>query len=535
MPSDAALYEWLRIAIFACFVYLLSNYAIFFVLAVVGVVENGLRHLQSRAEDFDTLSLSRFTIPVSVLVPAYDEASVIAGSVESLLAIDYPEFEVIVVNDGSGDDTLERLKTHFDLEPRQVFYRRILVTGGIRAVYRSRREPRLLVVDKENGGKADALNCAVNFARYRYLCCVDADSFYEQGALLQAMRLALKDPARVVGVTSPVAISSHPERWHDADVGKQHIDPRPLASFQHLDHLRSFLNNRVAWSRWKFMLCNSGAFAIWRRDVVVELGGFARNFSCEDIEMTFRVHQRYLAEKRPYEILCMPEVVAVTEAPDKVRNLIRQRARWQRVISETLWSYRRMLFNPRYKTVGLMGMPYLFALRGRRAVRGVYRTRESSSRLVARCDRLALVLPVRRHPLLGERCVDELGDLLRGPPRPPVHDSRAPRVRLSRCRRLCALPAFDFRGPLARVHRVSPWGQAVAQVREKPPSSPFSQRPRRLIAPVALRAEDTQPVGAYRQEQGRRRLRDRPSRAEQSSSASERISPLESKSTTSKP
>ena len=132
MPSDTALYEWLRITIFACFVYLLSNYAIFFVLAVVGVVENGRRHLQSRAEDFDTLS--RFTIPVSVLVPAYDEASVIVGSVESLLDIDYPEFEVIVVNDGSGDDTLERLKTRFDLEPRQVFYRRILVTGGIRAV-----------------------------------------------------------------------------------------------------------------------------------------------------------------------------------------------------------------------------------------------------------------------------------------------------------------------------------------------------------------------------------------------------------------
>ena len=347
-----------------CFVYLLSNYAIFFVLGVVGAVENGLRHLQARAEDFDTLALSRFTIPVSVLVPAYDEASVIADTVESLLEIDYPELEVIVVNDGSGDDTLERLKTRFDLEPRQVFYRRILVTAGIRAVYRSRREPRLLVVDKENGGKSDALNCAVNFARYRYLCCVDADTFYDRGALLQSMRLALKDPARVVGVTSLVAISSQPGRWHHADVGKKRSDPRPLASFQHLDYMRAFLNNRVAWSRWKFMLCSVGAFSIWRRDVVVELGGFARNFSCEDIEMTFRVHHRYLAEKRPYEILCMPEVVAVTEGPAKVRNLIRQRARWQRAINETLWSYRRMLLNPRYKTVGLVGMPYYLLYEG---------------------------------------------------------------------------------------------------------------------------------------------------------------------------
>lgn len=364
MPSDAALYEWFRITIFACFIYLLLNYAIFFVFAVVAAVENGLRHLQARAEDFDTLALSRFTIPVSVLVPAYDEASVITDSVESLLDIDYPEFEVIVVNDGSDDDTLERLKTRFDLEPRQVFYRKVFTTERIRAVYRSRREPRLLVVDKENGGKSDALNCAVNFSRYRYLCCVDADSFYDRGALLQSMRLALRDPARVVGVTSPVAISSHPERWHHTDVGKKRIDPRLLASFQHLDFLRSFLNNRVVWSRWKFMLCSIGAFSVWRRDVVVELGGFSRNFTCEDIEMTFRVHQRYLAEKRPYEILCMPEVAAVTEGPDKIRNLIRQRARWQRVISETLWSYRRMLFNPRYKTVGLIGMPYYLLYEG---------------------------------------------------------------------------------------------------------------------------------------------------------------------------
>jgi len=364
MPSDATLHEWLRIAVLGCFVYLLVNYAFFFVLTVIGVIESGLRHLQSRAEDFDTLALSRFTIPVSVLVPAYNEAAVVADSVASLLEIDYPELEVIVVNDGSSDETLARLRTRFDLEPRQVFYRRILGTQDIRAVYRSRREPRLLVVDKENGGKADALNCAVNFARYRYLCSVDADSFYDRGALLQSMRLALKDPARVVGVTSLVAISSQPERWHRAEAGTQPSDPKPLVSFQHLDYLRSFLNNRVAWSRFKFMLCSIGAFSVWRRDVVMELGGFARNFTCEDIEMTFRVHARYLSEKRDYEILCMPEAIAVTEGPEKVRNLVVQRARWQRVINETLWHYRRMLLNPRYKTVGLVGMPYYLLYEG---------------------------------------------------------------------------------------------------------------------------------------------------------------------------
>ena len=364
MPSAETLHLWLRTAVLLCFLYLFVNYAFFFVLAVVGAIESAVRQLQSRTEDFDTLMLSRFTIPVSVLVPAYDEGPVIAESVESLLEMDYPELEVIVVNDGSKDETLARLKERFELEPREQFYRRILPTEKIRAVYRSRSEPRLLVVDKENGGKADALNCAVNFARYRYLCCVDADSYFQETALLQSMRLALKDPARVVGVTSLVAISSRPERWRAMKDGEKTADPRPLVSFQELDYLRSFLNNRVAWSRFNFMLCSIGAFSLWRRDVVVELSGFAREFTCEDIEMTFRVHQRYLAERRPYEVVCMPEAVAVTEGPEKIRHLILQRARWQRVINETLWSYRRMFLNPRYKTVGLVGMPYYLLYEG---------------------------------------------------------------------------------------------------------------------------------------------------------------------------
>jgi len=364
MPDDAFLESGLRVIVLGCFVYLVLSYSVFFILAIFAAFESRLRREQSRAEDFDTLALSRFTIPVSVLVPAYNEEVMICASVESLLKMEYPEYEVVVVNDGSVDGTLGRLVDHFDLEPQQVLYRHRLATEAVRAIYRSAREPRLIVVDKENGAKSDALNCAINFARYRYLCCVDADSFYDTTALLHTMRLALKDPARIVGVTSLISISSQPERWSADDVGKQRWDDNVLVNFQHLDYMRAFLNNRVAWSRFHFMLCSVGAFALWRRDVLVELGGFSRDFTCEDIEMTFRVHHQYLRDKRPYEILCMPESIAVTEGPDRVRHLVSQRARWQRVITETLWSYRGMILNPRYKAVGLLGMPMYLLYEG---------------------------------------------------------------------------------------------------------------------------------------------------------------------------
>ena len=132
-------------------------------------------------------------------------------------------------------------------------------------------------------------------------------------------------------------------------------------AYQHLDYLRAFFNNRLAWSRLGFMLCAVGAFQIWRRDVLEEVGGYARNFTCEDIELTFRVHEKFRREGRDYEIHCLPDNVGTTEGPDTVRKLVSQRERWQRVINETVWHYRHMWFRPRYGSVGLLGAPfYLF-------------------------------------------------------------------------------------------------------------------------------------------------------------------------------
>lgn len=342
----------------SCFAYLLLTYLSYTLLIVVSVLERRLRMGSRRVGEDDLVRESPLTIPVTIVAPLYNEAPIAAASVASFLAVDYPEFDVVVVNDGSTDATLERLVEAFELREVQLFYRKTFDAKPVRAIYRSATHPNLLVIDKENGGKADSLNCGLNFARYRYVCGVDGDTILARRALLDGMRLVLHDPARVIGVTGHIAINGKPEASLNEDGVPSKLDRRPLLAFQHLDYLRSFFNNRLGWTRLNMMLCAVGAFQIWRRDVLEEVNGFSTQFTCEDIELTFRLHEQFRREGREYEILSLAQTVGVTEGPDRVRSLISQRERWQRVILETVFHYRRMAFDPRYGTVGLLGVPF---------------------------------------------------------------------------------------------------------------------------------------------------------------------------------
>lgn len=325
---------------------------------VLAAQEAIYRNRQRDTERYDTLLASAYTIPVSVIAPAYNEEIMVVPAVRSLLAMDYPEYEVIAVDDGSSDATLSSLVREFDLEPAQVFFRSTLpIRGEVRAIYKSRKDPRLTVVSKRNGGKADAMNCGVNFARYRYVCCVDGDTVFTRDALLQAMAVILKDPGLIVAAGSLFGVSLLPENTLKSD-GSRRLDRSALIDFQHLDMMRSFVAYRMGWSRLQCMMCVPGAFGLWRRDLILELGGFSSNFTCEDIEMTFRLHEKLRREKRPYRIMSLPSMVAQTEGPSSVKSLISQRARWQRVTLETVWHYRHMFGRRKYGSVGMIGLPY---------------------------------------------------------------------------------------------------------------------------------------------------------------------------------
>jgi poly-beta-1,6-N-acetyl-D-glucosamine synthase len=345
-----------------CLAYMLGVFALYAFLVIFSALDNSIRSRETLSEDFAVLSQSRFTIPVSVIVPVFNEEAVVAVTIGSALAFDYPEYELLVVDDGSTDGTFDILDNLLDLEPYGQFERRIVPCAPVTGVYRSRRYDHVRVIRKENGGnKADACNCGLNFARYRYVCTTDGDTLYEPDALLNAMRLVVRDPARIVGVTGHISVASHPEGRVGARLeDREMIDETLLSNFQHLEYLRAFLNNRLAWSRLGFMMCASGAFNIWRRDVLEEVGGWSTAFSSEDIELTFRVHELMNRTGREYRILSIPEMVARTEAPARFGALVSQRARWQRVTLETIWHYRRMIGNPTYGIVGMVGVPLLF-------------------------------------------------------------------------------------------------------------------------------------------------------------------------------
>jgi cellulose synthase/poly-beta-1,6-N-acetylglucosamine synthase-like glycosyltransferase len=346
------------VLVLLCLAYLLLTTLVQVAFLVVGAIENAVRSLEDASTDYEALGSSRFTIPVSVIVAAYNEEAVIESTVRSFLGFDYPEYEVIVANDGSTDATLDRLREAFDLEPYEVFVRHVFPSAAVRSRYRSRTHPNLVVLDKENGGKADTWNAALNVARYRYVCGVDADTVFDPRALLKVMRVAVRDPARIVGVTSQITTAREPERVLALPEGKRTVDRGPLGVYQHLDFLRAFLNNRLAWSQLGFMLCSPGGFQVWRRDVLEELGGYSPEFTCEDIELTFRAHERFRREGRDYLIHCLPDSVGITESPNTYSKLVSQRERWQRVISETVLHYRRMWFNRRYGSVGFVGAPF---------------------------------------------------------------------------------------------------------------------------------------------------------------------------------
>ena len=350
--------ELVALSTVACLLYLGLVYLSYALLVTYSVLDNAIRDRDSRSESVDSLASSPFTIPVSVLVPIHNEADVIANVIDALRRLEYPELELIVVDDGSTDESFAVLERVLDLAPAAHFERRILDSEPVRQTFRSRTDDRVLVIRKANGGKADALNCALNHARYRYVCCVDGDTIYASNALLSNMRLVMRDPKRVVGVSGHIAVATQPERHVEQEPGLVQIESRLLINFQHMEYLRSFLNNRLAWSRLNFMLCASGAFAIWRRDLVVGLGGFDRRFTCEDIEFTFRAHEHLRRTGADYRILSTPEIVGRTEGPATPRALVRQRERWQRVTVETFWHYRRAFLNPRYGAVGMIGMPF---------------------------------------------------------------------------------------------------------------------------------------------------------------------------------
>ena len=295
--------------------------------------------------------------PVSILVPAYNESASISTSIHSLLQLSYPEFEIIVINDGSNDDTLEVLKREFALLPFPEAYRNHLPTKPVRGIYRSTRYRNIRVIDKENGGKADSQNAAINISRYPLICAIDADSILQRDSLARVVRPFLADPT-VVGSGGTVRIANGCE-VRGGFLTKIGLPDNWLALFQVVEYLRAFLFGRLGWSSINGMLIISGAFGVFRRDTLMLVGGYRSDTIGEDMELVVRMHRRLRAEGKPYRIAFVPDPICWTEAPEDLATLRNQRIRWQRGLSESLARHWRLMFSRNGGVPGWLAFPFM--------------------------------------------------------------------------------------------------------------------------------------------------------------------------------
>jgi len=330
---------------------------------VMAIGENRSRQRQAQYTDLERLTHSEATIALSVIVPAYNEEAVIRDTVLSVLASQHPQFEVIVVNDGSIDSTMDVLHDNFELELRDVFYPEPIYTQRVRGVYRSLRHRNLWVVDKENGGEADACNAGVNIAYYPHILHTDADCVFEPDTLVRVVRAINFDPRGIIGIGGQLR-PSNGLRIRDGRIIGSELPRSLVARFQIVEYMSAFMTHRLAWSRLNAVTVVAGGFGVWRRDVVIDLGGYATDVTHEDIELTINAHRQFRRGRVPYRIVIVPDATIWTQVPSTWNAIRTQRKRWQRIVIEVLWKYRTMLFNPRYGLVGVLTMPYLLLYEG---------------------------------------------------------------------------------------------------------------------------------------------------------------------------
>jgi cellulose synthase/poly-beta-1,6-N-acetylglucosamine synthase-like glycosyltransferase len=341
------------------FTLLTALYAIFAFIGLRTVIVESRQ--TSDTELRDLLERDVFK-PVSIIVPAHNEEATIVAAVRSLIRLHYPTFEVIVVCDGPTDATLERLIDAFALVEEPRIWARVLQTQPVRRVMRSLRDPGLVVVDKDHGGKADALNAGINIARYPLIAPVDSDCLLDAQAILRASRNFAKDD-RVIAVGGTIR-PLNGATIRGGLPAELHMPRRWVERIQIVEYARAFFLARAGWTRIGALMIISGAFGLFRRDAVLHVGGVWTGTLGEDMELVMRLHRVFTGERRPHRIVFSPDPICWTEVPSDVATLRRQRSRWHRGLWANLWRHRSMLCNPRYGRLGLLAVPYFWLFEG---------------------------------------------------------------------------------------------------------------------------------------------------------------------------
>ena len=331
-------------------------YSILLTIALFVIIRYIKRIKYSAIKDFRD---SPETPPISIVISAYNEERIILQTVRSALAMNYPFFDVIVINDGSRDRTLDMLIHNYNLKKIDVVYRNILKTSPVKGFYYNSKTPNLLVIDKVKSGKADALNCGINVSRSPYYCSVDADSVLEKDALIRLMTPIMESTKPVVACGGVVRVLNGVE-MKGGEITKIQLPGKKLVLLQIVEYLRAFLFGRVGWNALNGILILSGTFSLFHKASVIEVGGYNTKMVSEDMELVVKLHRYYRKNKKPYRISFISDPICWSEVPETFKMLGRQRRRWHMGLVQSIIEHRGMMFNPRYGFLGFIIFPYYF-------------------------------------------------------------------------------------------------------------------------------------------------------------------------------
>lgn len=338
--------------------YLLVVLLIYFAMMIFAVYKINRNRRYERTMDLLS-NTEAYNLGVSVLVPAFNEEQGIVQNVSSLLNLNYKRFEIIVVNDGSTDATADLLINQFLMKPVQnVTIEQKLKTAEVESMYVSNLFPNLKLVNKLNGGKADALNCGINVSTMEYVCTVDGDSVLEKDSMKTVMRPFVLEGDRVAAVGGTVELINENRVNHGVADKQIEFSPNPLVAMQTIEYFRSFLIGRVALSELNLMLICSGAFSVFDKAMLIENGGLARNVIGEDMEIVVRLQKNITKHRLNKLIVHVPDAICYTEAPETLKVLRRQRRRWHQGLLESLTAHMEVWFNPRFRALGVIAFPY---------------------------------------------------------------------------------------------------------------------------------------------------------------------------------
>lgn len=349
------------VAFFAWFiaVYMVIVIVFYTAILVISLFQLRKEYLLDRVQAYEDYMDEFYTKPVSIIVPAYNEEAGVVQSVRSLLSVNYPIYEVIVVNDGSTDRTLEKMIEHYEMKEIKKVVRKQVDSKPIKKIYQSAILSNLFLVDKENGGKADALNVGLNFSHYPYFCSLDGDSVLEQDAFLKVMKPIIDSNEEVIASGGSVRIANGCQ-IHNGNIHKIGLSDKPLVVMQIIEYLRAFLMGRIGLSRHNLLLIISGAFGVFSKHWVIAAGGYRVDTVGEDMELVVRMHRLLKEKGQRKKIVYVPDPVCWTEVPEDLKYLRRQRRRWHRGLFESLWVHRKLTLNPKYGSIGFLAFPYFW-------------------------------------------------------------------------------------------------------------------------------------------------------------------------------